>query len=138
MQTLLSITLQDDNTLMVTSDLFKLETKDEDTLVNWARTHMRTDDYKSRHPILMKYLIQWRRDKARDTGLSAFIIMTNKTLWAISDAAPTSAAALQDFPGMGPNRMAKYGEDILAIIDQSLADENAINKNGIPGTEEEQ
>ncbi len=138
MQTLLSITLQDDNTLMVTSDLFKLEIKDENTLVNWARKHMRADDYKSLHPILLNNLIQWRRDKARETGLSAFLILTNKTLWVISDAAPTSFAALRDLSGMGPNRMIKYGEEILAIIDQSLADENAINKNGIPGTEEEQ
>ena len=80
MQTLLNISLQDDNTLLVTSDLFRLETKDENTLVNWARKHIRADDYKSRHPLLRDYLIQWRRDKARETGLSAFLILTNRTL----------------------------------------------------------
>ena len=125
MQTLLNITLQDDNTLLVTSDIFKLETRDENTLVNWARRHIRTEDYKSMHPLLMDYLIQWRRDKARELGLSAFVVLTNKTLWAISDAAPATPEALLDVPGMGPGRYDSYGEEILALVDQALADEGA-------------
>ena len=123
MQTLLNISLQEDNTLLVTSDVFKLETKDENALVNWARKHTLAQDYKSLHPILMDYLIQWRRDKARETGLSAFLVMTNKTLWAISDTAPTTATALMEIPGFGPGHMDKYGEEVLALVDQALAEE---------------
>jgi len=123
MQTLLNIALQDDNTLLVTSDVFKLETKDENTLVNWARKHTRAQDYKSLHPILMDYLIQWRRDKARETGLSAFLVLTNRTLWAISDAAPTTGEALLAIPGFGPGHMDNYGEEVLALVDQALAEE---------------
>ena len=126
MQTLLNISLQEDNTLLVTSDVFQLETKDENTLINWARKHTRAQDYRSLHPVLLDYLVQWRRDKAREQNLSAFLILTNKTLWAISDAAPTSQAALMDVPGMGPGRMEKYGEEILALVDQALADEGAV------------
>jgi len=125
MQTLLNISLQEDNTLLVTSDVFQLETKDENTLINWARKHTRAQDYRSLHPVLLDYLVQWRRDKAREQNLSAFLILTNKTLWAISDAAPSSPAALMDVPGMGPGRMEKYGEEILALVDQALADEGA-------------
>ena len=125
MQTLLSITLQDDNTLLVTSDVFRLETNDENTLVNWARKHTRAQDYKSLHPVLLDYLIRWRRDKARELNLSAFLILTNKTLWAISDAAPATREALLDVPGMGPSRFESYGEEILALVDQALADEGA-------------
>ena len=123
MQTLLNISLQDDNSLLVTSDVFKLETKDENTLVNWARKHTRVQDYNSLHPTLLEYLIQWRRDKVRETGLSAFLILTNKTLWAISDLAPTTADALLSMPGFGPSHLEKYGEDLLALIDQALAEE---------------
>ena len=125
MQTLLNITLQDDNTLLVTSDVFQLETKDENTLVNWARKHTRVQDYNSLHPVLMDYLIQWRRDKARELGLSAFVILTNKTLWAISDAAPATREALLNVPGMGPGRFESYGEEILALVDQAMAEEGA-------------
>ena len=127
MQTLLNIALQDDNTLLVTSDVFQLETKDENTLVNWARKHTRVQDYTSLHPVLLDYLIQWRRDKARELGLSAFVILTNKTLWAISDAAPTSGSALLDMPGMGPSRMDSYGEEILALVQQALAEEGNLS-----------
>jgi len=123
MQTLLNITLQDDNTLMVTSDLFKLETQEDGRLVNWARKHLRADDYKSKHPRLMEFLIQWRRDKSRETGLSAFLILTNRTLWAISDEAPRTEVALVDIFGFGRARFEKYGEEILALVEQALADE---------------
>ena len=126
MQTLLNISLQEDNTLLVTSDVFQLETKDENTLVNWARRHTRAQDYKSLHPLLLEDLVQWRRDKARELKLSAFVILTNKTLWAISDAAPASREALLEMPGMGPNRLESYGEEILALVDQALADEGAV------------
>jgi len=126
MQTLLNISLQEDNTLLVTSDVFQLETKDENTLVNWARRHTRAQDYKSLHPVRLDYLVQWRRDKARELNLSAFVILTNRTLWAISDAAPTSREALLDVPGMGPGRFESYGEEILALVDQALADEGAV------------
>ena len=117
MQTLLNITLQDDNTLMVTSDLFKLETQEDGSLVNWARKHLRADDYKSKPPRLMEFLIQWRRDK------SAFLILTNRTLWAISDEAPRTEVALVDIFGFGRARFEKYGEEILALVEQALADE---------------
>ena len=125
MQTLLNISLREDNTLLVASDVFQLEAKDENTLINWARKHTRAQDYKSLHPVLLDYLVQWRRDKAREQNVSAFVILTNKTLWAISDAAPSSPAALMDVPGMGPGRFEKYGEEILALVDQALADEGA-------------
>lgn len=123
MQTILSITLQDDNTLRVTSDLFKLETQDDGSLINWARKHLRADDYKSKHPRLLEFLIQWRRDKSRETGLSAFLILTNRTLWAISDEAPRTEPSLVDIHGFGLARFKKYGDEILALVDQALADE---------------
>jgi len=126
MQTLLNISLREDNTLLVASDVFQLEAKDENTLINWARKHTRAQDYKSLHPVLLDYLVQWRRDKAREQNVSAFVILTNKTLWAISDAAPTSREALLGVPGMGPGRFESYGEEILALVDQALADEGAV------------
>lgn len=123
MQTLLNITLQDDNTLLVTSDLLKLETKDETTLTSWARRYLRAGDYKTRHPLLRDHLIEWRRDKARETGLSAFLILTNRTLWAISDEAPMTEEALLAIHGFGAGHFEKYGEEILALVDQAMADE---------------
>lgn len=126
MQNLLNITLQDDNSLLVTSDVFTLTVNDENGILALARRFMRADDYKSLHPILKDNLIQWRRTLAREKNLSAFVIITNSTLFAISDRAPMTEEDLQAIPGFGPSRFAKYGEDILAIVEESLSKENAL------------
>lgn len=126
MQNLLNITLQDDNSLLVTSDVFTLTVNDENGILALARRFMRADDYKSLHPILKDNLIQWRRALAREKNLSAFVIITNSTLFAISDRAPMTEEDLQAIPGFGPSRFAKYGEDILAIVEESLSKENAL------------
>ena len=124
MQNLLNITLQDDNSLLVTSDVFTLTVNDENGILALARRFMRADDYKSLHPILKDNLIQWRRAVAKEKNLSAFLIITNSTLFAISDRAPMTEEALQAIPGFGASRFAKYGEDILAIVEDSLAQEH--------------
>ena len=103
MQTLLNITLQDDNTLLVQSDVFFLETKAPDALKAWPRKPIRA--------------------KAKEKGVSAFLILTNRTLFAISDHAPLTEEELLCIPGFGPNRFASYGVEILSLVEKSLADE---------------
>lgn len=123
MQTLLNITLQDDDTLLVQSDVFFLETKTPDALKGWPRKPISADEYQSIHPELKDKLILWRRAKAREKGVSAFLILTNRTLFAISDQAPQTEEDLLGISGFGPNRFASYGMEILSIVEKSLADE---------------
>lgn len=123
MQTLLNITLQDDNTLLVQSDVFFLETKDPDALMAWPRKPISADAYQSIHPALKDRLILWRRAKAKEKGVSAFLILTNRTLFAISDQAPLTEEELLCIPGFGPNRFSSYGVEILSLVKKSLADE---------------
>jgi len=126
MQNLLNITLQDDYTLLVTSDVFSLSVKDENALLAFSRKFMKADDYLSAHPILKDNLVQWRRAVAKEKNLSAFLIITNSTLFAISDRAPRTEEALLGIPGFGASRFEKYGKDILAIVEDSLLKENGI------------
>lgn len=123
MQTLLNITLQDDNTLLVQSDVFFLETKDPDSLMGRIRRPISADEYQSIHPALKDKLILWRRAKAKEKGVSAFLILTNRTLFAISDQAPLTEEELLAVPGFGPNRFASYGMEILSLVEKSLAEE---------------
>ena len=125
MQNLLSITLQENNTVQVSSDVFALSVNDENILTGWARRFTRAEDYQSTHPILKDRLIQWRRELAKEKNLSAFLIITNSTLFAISDMAPTTEEELLAVPGFGPKRFASYGYEILSIIEHSLEEENA-------------
>ena len=124
MQTVLNIVLQDDNSLLVASDVLALSLKDDNSLVAWSRKFIRSEDYKSIHPVLKYHLIRWRRAKALEKNVSAFVVLTNGTLFAISDLAPTTEDSLLAVPGFGPVRFASYGHEILAIVEHSLEEEN--------------
>ena len=61
-------------------------------------------------------LRSWRSERARADAVPAFVVAHDTTLAAIVEAQPTSLAALHRVKGMGPAKLEKYGEDILAVI----------------------
>ena len=124
MQNLLSISLQEDNSLLVTSDVFTLTLKDANTLTALSRRLLRPEDYKSLHPTLKDKLIQWRRAKSREKNVSAFVVIPNSTLFAISDLAPSDEESLLCIPGFGPVRYASYGEEILNLVNNCMKEES--------------
>jgi len=52
--------------------------------------------------------------------MPAFVIAHDTTLAAIAEARPRSLAALRRVKGMGPQKLEKYGEEILAVIEATL------------------
>jgi DNA helicase-2/ATP-dependent DNA helicase PcrA len=58
----------------------------------------------------------WRSLRAREDGTAAFIVAHDSTLRAIAEGRPTSLAALRRVPGMGPLKLERYGEEILAVV----------------------
>ncbi len=58
----------------------------------------------------------WRTTTARDEGIAAFIVAHDSMLVAIAEARPTSLAALRRVKGMGPAKLEKYGDGILAAL----------------------
>lgn len=68
-----------------------------------------------RHPLVAVSLIQWRRGKAADSGVPAFHILTQKTVFALADALPLTYKQLLRVKGMGKVNSSRFGEDILAI-----------------------
>ena len=123
MQTLLNISLMPDGTPVVSSDILSIEIKNPEKLGQWTRRPVRMEEHESIHPVLKDNLIAWRREKARELNLSAFIILTNRTLLAISDLAPLSADELLAIHGFGNTLYERYGEDILRLVEESLAQE---------------
>ncbi|HEV7810667.1 MAG TPA: ATP-dependent DNA helicase UvrD2, partial [Candidatus Limnocylindrales bacterium] len=61
-------------------------------------------------------LREWRTTTARDEGIAAFIVAHDSMLVAIAEARPTSLAALRRVKGMGPAKLDKYGDGILATL----------------------
>ena len=65
---------------------------------------------------LYERLRDWRADQAKEQGLPAYCVFTDKTLMAIAEAAPVRASGeLSMISGVGGRKLDRYGADVLAI-----------------------
>jgi len=62
----------------------------------------------------------WRTGRSHADGVPAYIVVNDKHLRGIALAQPTSAAELVACDGIGPAKLERYGDEILAVI-ESLA-----------------
>jgi DNA helicase-2/ATP-dependent DNA helicase PcrA len=62
-------------------------------------------------------LRDWRTTRARDEAMPPYVIAHDATLAAIAEARPRTLAALRRVKGMGPAKLEKYGDQILAVIE---------------------
>jgi ATP-dependent DNA helicase RecQ len=53
---------------------------------------------------------------ASESGVPPFIVAHDRTLAAIAARRPTNAEELEQVPGMGPAKIARYGEGFLAVV----------------------
>ncbi|WP_194822824.1 DNA helicase RecQ [Micromonospora sp. S-DT3-3-22] len=65
---------------------------------------------------LFERLRAWRGATAKEQGVPAYVIFHDATLRQIATDAPTSLAELSGISGVGENKLAKYGESILAVL----------------------
>lgn len=61
-------------------------------------------------------LRKWRTEQARAKQLPPYVIATDAVLRAIEQAKPTDLDQLQAIRGMGGNRSATYGAEILQVV----------------------
>ncbi|MFD6178109.1 MULTISPECIES: ATP-dependent DNA helicase UvrD2 [unclassified Isoptericola] len=69
---------------------------------------------------LFDALREWRLSVARDTDKPAFTVLGDATLAAIAELKPTSVAQLARVNGVGPAKIDRYGQTILAIVADSI------------------
>lgn len=67
-------------------------------------------------------LVEWRRDVARAAAVPASAVIGDAALRAVATRRPRSRAALGTVPGLGPCRLARYGDAILAVVARATAD----------------
>ncbi|WP_370288688.1 UvrD-helicase domain-containing protein [Nocardioides sp.] len=80
----------------------------------------------SHHPVrfderLFDQLKDWRRETARQAGedgksLPAYVVFTDATLELIAEHRPRTLAALAKINGVGPSKIERYGESVLALL----------------------
>ena len=64
---------------------------------------------------LMNALVEWRLTAARSDGVPAYVIAPDTLLIDIAAQRPTTIPALRRMKGMGPSRLARYGNEIIEI-----------------------
>lgn len=65
---------------------------------------------------LLAALHTWRERVAAAAKLPGFCIFTDSTLVAIAEAGPRNADALAQISGVGPSKIRKYGDEVLALV----------------------
>ena len=58
----------------------------------------------------------WRSEVSNDLGLPAYMVMHDKTLFDLAVKMPLDVAGLETVIGLGPAKIAKYGEQILDVL----------------------
>jgi DNA helicase-2/ATP-dependent DNA helicase PcrA len=58
----------------------------------------------------------WRLSRARSEEIPAYVVFHNSTLEEIASHRPRSLAELAAVPGVGPAKLERYGEDVLAAL----------------------
>ncbi|WP_329198084.1 MULTISPECIES: ATP-dependent DNA helicase UvrD2 [unclassified Streptomyces] len=64
---------------------------------------------------LYERLREWRAAQAKEQGLPAYCVFTDKTLMAIAEAGPSEEGELSMISGVGGRKLERYGADVLAI-----------------------
>ncbi len=64
-------------------------------------------------------LAEWRRSKAVEESVPAYVVAQNSMLLNMAVSRPRTKTALMSVPGFGSARVEKYGTEILSVIDES-------------------
>jgi ATP-dependent DNA helicase RecQ len=65
---------------------------------------------------LLDRLRRWRLEVSRRDQVPAYVVFHDTTLNAIAAAGPANLDELARVPGVGPAKLQRYGEDILALV----------------------
>ena len=66
---------------------------------------------------LLEALRKWRRERAMEDAVPAYVVAHDTMLAAIADERPRSIPALRRIRGMGPAKLERYGAQILAVVE---------------------
>jgi ATP-dependent DNA helicase RecQ len=65
---------------------------------------------------LFERLRAWRRRRAEQEDVPAFVVLHDSALKAIAAMRPTSRTALAGVPGIGAAKLERFGDDLIALV----------------------
>ena len=66
---------------------------------------------------LFERLREWRKDRAAEDGVPAFVIFTDATLQLIAEHKPRTPQAMLKISGIGRSKVDRFGEEVLALVE---------------------
>ncbi|HET6793100.1 MAG TPA: HRDC domain-containing protein, partial [Acidimicrobiales bacterium] len=66
---------------------------------------------------LFERLAAWRRSRAAVDKVPAYVVFSDAALRGVADAAPKDLVALGQCWGVGPAKLERYGDEVLAVIE---------------------
>ena len=69
------------------------------------------------HQATVDALKVWRRERARKDAVAAYLVLPDRALEDIARRRPTTLALLAHCHGIGPTKLERYGDEVLAVVD---------------------
>jgi DNA helicase II / ATP-dependent DNA helicase PcrA len=70
---------------------------------------------------LFERLREWRKVRAEADSVPAYVVFTDATLQLVAELRPTTSKGLLAISGIGPQKLERYGEDLLELLGQPLS-----------------
>ncbi len=70
---------------------------------------------------LFEALRHWRRERAVGDGVPPYVVFHDSTLAEIATRRPRTLADLRAISGIGPAKLERYGDDVLAVLGSASA-----------------
>ena len=85
------------------------------------------------HHEVLDALRSWRQSQARERGVPAYWILTNRTMAQVATSLPSTVEELGKVEGMGDARLDRYGEAILESVRVSRPKVKALSGYTVQG-----
>jgi ATP-dependent DNA helicase RecQ len=64
----------------------------------------------------LERLRRWRSERSRADGVPAYVVLHDSTLVELVAVRPSSPAELAGIRGLGPTKIERYGDDVIAVL----------------------
>ncbi len=64
----------------------------------------------------------WRRERSRADGVPAFVVLSDRHLMGIAERRPATTRDLAACPGIGPAKLAAYGDELVELVGLAASD----------------
>lgn len=61
-------------------------------------------------------LKEWRKERCQAESVPAYVVASDATLRTIAEVNPKAMVELATIPGIGPAKLKRYGDGILAVL----------------------